>query len=159
MSAEIYAVIDPSDDPSVVSTPPLPRKPVRKDVVRPPSAVEQALAESDTLLSEAAAAPSAPPVPTSTPKPRYTRVQFITDVGVYSVPALSVTVGVYGIMVELPSDNDTASFIPAVGTKLAIGNTVDRYNCYYPGTEFDRPGSKVLVFIRTQEEGETHGKA
>jgi hypothetical protein len=165
-TASIYAVIDPSDDPSVVSRPPAPRKPVRKTAdtsAAQTPAIAQAVAESDALLAQAAAVPRpaepipAPTTPAAYPyapvekQVKYTRVQFITDIGVYSVPARSVAVSDYGVMVELPASDDMASFVPAVGTKLSIGSTSGRYKCYYPGTEFDRPGSKVLVFIRTED--------
>jgi len=107
------------------------------------------------LLPETPAAQSRY-VPTVEAKPVYTRVSFITDAGVYSVPALAVEICDYGVMVTLPSADDQASFVPAIGSTLTIGHKSTRVKCYFPGTEFNTSVGKVLVFIKA---GDDNGEA
>lgn len=148
-----YSVIDPGDDPSVVSRPPAPRKPKRPGGAPPAGVPSGASAECAPPKPPVADAPppTAPYPEPAAQKRRYTRVNFTTDAGVYSVPALSVIACPFGVMVELPIADDAPSFVPSVGTKLSVGDAVASYPCYYPGTEFDKGDSKILVFVRAED--------
>ena len=153
--ASVYSVVDPRDNPGAVSVPPPLRKPGRPEAPTAGRAPEVAATERTPAPVVDKPQPSVVPSPVVA-KPKYTRVNFKTDAGVYSVPALAVLISKYGVLVELPASDEQPSFVPTVGTRLEVGDASGSYPCYYPGTEFERPGTKTLVFIRAEDD---NGKA
>lgn len=84
-----------------------------------------------------------------------TRVSFKVSGGTYSVPAVDVNCSGDSIVILLPMDDKSATFIPELGSEVVISVTNGRtYDCYFPGVHaaLDALGVTVLGFIRKDSE-------
>lgn len=100
-------------------------------------------------------APAAPAsvVSTNTPAANYlarrTRVGFTVSGGTYSVPAVDVKTCAAGLVILLPVDKESATFVPGLGAEVVIEYEDKRWNCFFPGVAvvLDALGLQVLSFV------------
>ena len=80
---------------------------------------------------------------------RRTRVSFTVAGGTYSVPAVDVQLCDSGLVILLPLDKESATFVPSLGAEVAVGFGGKRWDCFFPGiaVSLDALGVQVLGFV------------
>ena len=85
--------------------------------------------------------------------PQTKRVSLTFANGVYSMPCVDVKEGANGIMIVLRLDPNSATFLPAPGTRFSVGMGNKSWQCFYPGLCFELPecGLQVMSLLLDQE--------
>lgn len=95
------------------------------------------------LLAEAApqsASPAQQSAPAPLPTLRQTkRVTFTFENGTYSMPCVDVKEGPSGLMILLQADPNSATFVPAGGSRFTVGLGGKSWRVFYPGLYFELP--------------------
>lgn len=113
----------------------------------------------------AAPAPVAPPAPApapvmpaevvqkASPADEYLaqrqRVGFTVAGGTYTVPAVDVLSNSVGLVILLPDDGQSATFVPSLGAEVAVEFNSQRWDCFFPGVavHLEALGVQMLTFV------------
>jgi hypothetical protein len=82
------------------------------------------------------------------------RVSFTVSGGTYSVPAVDVRPCTAGLVILLPMDKESATFVPSLGAEVTVGFQDKQWPCFFPGVavEFSELNVQMLCFIKQNDQ-------
>lgn len=116
------------------------------DPFNPPPLVDRTVPLSSNV-------PPREPAPAVPPAVAYLakrgRVGFTVAGGTYSVPAVDVQRCATGLVILLPVDPQSATFVPSLGAEVGIEYEGKRWDCFFPGVAvvLDQLGVQILSFV------------